>query len=286
MSRRPPWTHRSSRRERVAGSALRTLVAGLASLTVVLPLTWIVSTSLKTRTEVSMAPLALPTTWLWSNYPEAWVVGRFGTYFMNSVLVVVPVVVCVLLLSLLASYAFAFYEFRFKRPLFVLLLAGLTIPIGVLVVPLYYQMVSFKLLNTLWALILPEIAISLPFGVLLLRSFMAGLPREILDAARIDGANDWQLLWRVVAPLTRPAMLSLLIFTFMWSWNQFLLPVVLLQTESSRTLPLGLNFFQGRYSANYPLLMAGATISFIPIVLIYVAFQRQFIRGITAGALK
>jgi raffinose/stachyose/melibiose transport system permease protein len=270
----------------VVGSAARTLAAGVASLTVVLPMVWIVSTSLKTRAEVSMAPLALPTTWVWTNYPEAWDIGRFGTYFLNSVLVVVPVVIGVLLLSLLAAFAFVSYEFRGKSTVFAVLLAGLTIPIGVLVVPLYYQMLGLKLVNTIWALVLPEIAISLPFGILLLRSFMTNLPRAIIDAARIDGANDWQLLWHVVAPLTRPALLSLLIFTFMWSWNQFLLPVVLVQTESARTLPLGLNFFQGRYSSNLPLLMAGATISFLPIVLIYVAFQRQFIRGITAGALK
>jgi raffinose/stachyose/melibiose transport system permease protein len=269
-----------------AGSAVRTALAAFASLAVVLPMVWIGSTSLKTRAEVSIAPLALPSTWVWSNYAEAWQIGRFGTYFTNSVLVVLPVVVGVLLLSLMAAYAFTLYEFRGKSTLFALLLAGLTIPIGVLVVPLYYQMLGLGLVNTIWALILPEIAISLPFGILLLRSFMTTLPRAIVDAARMDGANDWQLLWHVVAPLTRPALLSLLIFTFMWSWNQFLLPVVLVQTESARTLPLGLSFFRGRYSSNLPLLMAGATISFLPIVLVYVAFQRQFIKGITAGAIK
>lgn len=268
------------------GSLATTAAAGALSLTVLLPIVWIVSTALKTRAEVSQSPLSLPSTWQWGNFPEAWVVGRFGTYFLNSVLVVVPVVVAVLVISLLAAYAFSLYTFRGKSLVFVILLAGLTIPIGVLVVPLYYQMLSLGLVNTLWALVLPEVAISLPFGVLLLRSFMLGIPRDILAAGRIDGASDWQLLWFVVAPLTKPALLSLLIFTFMWSWNQFLLPVVLVQTESVRTLPLGLSFFQGRYSSNLPLLMAGATISFLPIVAIYVVFQRQFIRGITAGALK
>jgi raffinose/stachyose/melibiose transport system permease protein len=269
-----------------AGSAVRTALAAFASLAVVLPMVWIGSTSLKTRAEVSIAPLALPSTWVWSNYAEAWQIGRFGTYFTNSVLVVLPVVVGVLLLSLMAAYAFTLYEFRGKSTLFALLLAGLTIPIGVLVVPLYYQMLGLGLVNTIWALILPEIAISLPFGILLLRSFMTTLPRAIVDAARMDGANDWQLLWHVVAAFPRSAPLFLLIFTFMWSWNQFLLPVVLVQTESARTLPLGLSFFRGRYSSNLPLLMAGATISFLPIVLVYVAFQRQFIKGITAGAIK
>ncbi|MEX2540897.1 MAG: carbohydrate ABC transporter permease [Trueperaceae bacterium] len=284
----------ASPRARVSGivrlsmlqSALQTGLAGAISLMVVFPLVWIISTSLKSRAEVSRDPLGLPKTWLWSNYPEAWDVGRFGTYFLNSILVVVPVVLGVLLLSLLAAYAFAMFTFRGKNVLFVLFLAGLAIPIGVLVVPLFYQMLALNLVNTLWALILPEIAVSLPFGILLLRSFIGGLPRAIMDAGRIDGCNALQLLWCIVAPLSRPALLSLLIFNFMWSWNQFLLPVVLVQTESARTLPLGLSFFQGRYSSDLPLLMAGATISFIPIVIIYVIFQRQFIKGITAGALK
>lgn len=278
--------HHSKSKLSRAQSMLYTSLAGLISLLVIFPLIWVISTSLKTRTEVSNDPLGLPVSWVWENYPEAWEVGRFGIYFKNSILVVVPVVIGVLVLSQLAAYAFSIYSFRGKNILFIGFLAGLTIPIGVLVIPLFYQMLSLKLVNTIWALILPEIAIGLPFGILLLRSFMSDLPREVLDAGRIDGCNHWQLLWYIVTPLTRPALLSLLVFNFMWSWNQFLLPVVLVQTEASRTLPLGLSFFKGRYVSNLPLLMAGATISFIPIVTIYVIFQRQFIKGIAAGALK
>lgn len=278
--------HRGNYRISRGQSMLYTSIAGLISLLIIFPLIWVLSTSVKTRAEVANDPLGLPTQWVWENYPQAWEVGRFGTYFQNSILVAIPVVIGVLILSLLAAYAFSIYNFRGKNLLFICFLIGLTIPIGVLVIPLFYQMLSLRLVNTLWALILPEIAIGLPFGILMLRSFMKDLPREILDAGRIDGCNNWQLLWHIVTPLTRPALLSLLVFNFMWSWNQFLLPVVLVQTEASRTLPLGLNFFQGRYVSDFPLLMAGATISFLPIVIIYVIFQRQFIKGIAAGAMK
>jgi raffinose/stachyose/melibiose transport system permease protein len=141
-------------------------------------------------------------------------------------------------------------------------------------------------LNTYWALVLPQVAKTLPFGILLLRSFMDDFPTEILDAAKIDGCSTWGLLYRVVVPISAPALTSLLVFTFMWTWNQFVLPVVLIQDDAMRTLPVGLNFFQGRFVTDTPLMMAGAIVSFLPIVLMYVFFQRQFIKGITAGAFK
>jgi raffinose/stachyose/melibiose transport system permease protein len=269
-----------------ARSMLFTSIAGVLSMSAIVPLIWVISTSLKTSAQVSRSPLGLPQELHWENYLNAWDVGQFSTYFGNSILVVFPTVLGVLLLSLLAAYAFAMFSFRGKNVLFMLFVAGLTIPLGVLVVPLFYNMLALRLVNTLWALILPQIAISLPFGILLLRSFVQELPGEILDAGRIDGCNHWGLLRYIVAPLTRPALLSLLVFNFMWSWNQFLLPVVLVQTEASRTLPLGLSFFQGRYTSDFPLLMAGATISFLPIVIIYIIFQRHFIQGITSGALS
>ncbi len=285
-----PETLSSHARERQANSALRsagyTVLAGLLSLAVVIPLVWVLSTSLKTREQVISAPLGLPQEWLWGNYLEAWVRGQFGPYFVNSLLIALPTVLGVLTFSMLAAYAFAVYSFPAKEVIFTLFLAGLTIPLGVLVIPLFYEMLALELLDTHWAIILPQIAIVVPFGILLLRSFIQEIPREILDAARVDGCNSWQVLMRIILPLSRPALLSLLIFDFMWSWNEFLLPVVLLQTAEARTLPLGLNFFHGRFSTDYPLLMAGATISFLPIVVVYLLFQRHFIKGITAGALS
>jgi len=267
-------------------SIASTVLAGFISIFVLVPFFWVIATSLKDRPELTYNRLGLPSVYHWENFPRAWVQGHFGTFFTNSLLEVVPTVLAILVLSLLAAYAFAQISFRGKELLFTIFLLGLTIPIGVLIIPLFYQMLEWKLLNTLWALILPQVAFGVPFAILLLRAFIQELPREIIDAGRIDGCNHFTLLWYIILPLSAPAMLSLLVFNFMWNWNNFLLPVMLIQEESLRTLPLGLSYFQGRYGSDVPMLMAGATISFLPVVIIYIIFQRQFIKGITAGALK
>jgi len=270
----------------VGKSVATTVLAGLISLIVIIPFIWVFATSLKDRAEVARNPLGLPQEYHWENYNTAWTKGHFSTYFMNSVLVVVPTVVVVLFLAMLAAYSFARLSFRGKGPLFTILLIGLTIPMGVLIIPLFYLILDLNLYNSLWSIILPQISIGLPFAILLLRTFIQDLPQEIMDSGRIDGCNNWQLLMNIVVPLSRPALLSLLIFNFMWNWGSFLLPVILIQKESSRTLPLGLNFFIGRYTSDIPLLMAGTVISFLPVVILYILFQRQFIKGITAGALN
>jgi raffinose/stachyose/melibiose transport system permease protein len=263
-----------------------TFAALVFSLFVLVPFTWVIFTSVKSPKELSHNPLGIPMGWQWGNFAEAWTRGHFDRYFLNSILVAIPTVALVLVCSTLAAYAFSLMEFRGKNALFIIFLVGLTIPLSILIIPLFYELLSLGLLNTYWALVLPQVAKTLPFGILLLRSFMDDFPTEILDAARIDGCSTWGLLYRVVVPLSAPALTSLLVFTFMWTWNQFVLPVVLIQDDAMRTLPVGLNFFQGRFVTDIPLMMAGAIISFLPIVLMYVFFQRQFIKGITAGAFK
>ena len=263
-----------------------TLAAMVFSLFVLVPFAWVIFTSVKSQKELSHNPLGIPMEWQWGNYVEAWTRGHFDRYLLNSVLVAIPTVVLVLVCSTLAAYAFSLMEFRGKNVLFIIFLLGLTIPLSILIIPLFYELLSLGLLNTYWALVLPQVAKTLPFGILLLRAFMEAFPTEILDAARIDGCSTWGLLYRVVVPLSAPALTSLLVFTFMWTWNQFVLPVVLIRDDAMRTLPVGLNFFQGRFVTDIPLMMAGAIISFLPIVLMYMFFQRQFIRGITAGAFK
>lgn len=273
--------------ERKRGRAVLTTAAlAVASLGVLFPMYLVLVTALKDDQQIHSSPLGLPTHWLWSNFRRAWEDGHFGTYLVNSILVVVPVVLMVLVVSLLAAYAFALRRFRGSTLLFGLLMVGLTIPLDLLIIPLYYEMVDFHMLDTLWALILPQVAIGLPFGVLLLRAFIADLPRDLLDAGRMDGCSELRLLTHVVLPLCKPALMSLLVFIFMWTWNQFLLPLVLVQTDGARTIPVGLSFFQGRYVTQLPLMMAGVTIAALPVVVVYVFFQRHIIKGITAGALK
>lgn len=261
-------------------------VAWIVGLVGLVPFAWMIMGALKSRADVGDNPLGLPAVWHWENIAEAWRVGHFDRYFMNSVYIAVPTVVGVLVLSTLASYAFATMRFPGRNLLFVLFLLGFTIPFDILVIPLFYDLLTLKLLDTYWAVILPTVAITLPFGILLLRSFMEDLPREIFDAARIDGCSSFSLLHAIVVPLCRPALTSLLIFTFMWTWNEFMLPLVVLRNDAMRTIPAGLNYYQGRYVTNVPLLLAGAVISFLPVVLVYFIFQREFIRGIAAGAFK
>jgi raffinose/stachyose/melibiose transport system permease protein len=268
------------------GRGVATLSALFFSLFVLIPFAWVIFTAVKSRREVPRNPLGIPAEWHWGNFGEAWRVGHFDRYFLNSIYVVIPTVLIILVFSTLAAFAFSQLRFKGKNLLFAILLIGLAVPLDILIIPLFYDLLNMGLVNTHWALILPQSAAILPFGILLLRSFMEDVPGEILDSAKIDGCSTFGLLFHIVVPLSRPALASLLVFSFMWTWNQFLLPVVLIQDDRMRTLPVGLNYFQGRYSTNIPLLMAGATISFIPIVLVYVVFQRQFIKGITAGALK
>jgi raffinose/stachyose/melibiose transport system permease protein len=269
----------------ISRSVASTAVAGVLSLFAVVPLLWVMTTSLRSKPEILRDPLGLPTTFNWQNYTEAWVSGNFSQYFVNSLLVAVPTVAGVLVLSLLAAYAFALYSFPFKRTLFLVLLFGMTVPVGILIIPLYYQMLSLGLLDSLWAIILPQLALGIPISTLLLRTFIAELPGEIIDAARLDGCGSAGLLWRIVFPLSRSAMITLVILQFMWIWNQFLLPVVLSHDRAARTLPTALSAFLGRYGTDTHLLMAGAAISFLPVVVVFVVFQKRFIKGISAGAL-
>jgi len=282
----PPSTRNPHQRTKTINSASFTLLGALISLMALVPIIWVIMSALKDRGRVIENPLGLPDVWHWENLLIAWTDGHFGRYFLNSILVVIPVVITVLVFGLLAAYAFAMMSFRGKNALFILFLAGMTIPLSVLIIPLFYEMLALDLLNSIWSLILPQIAISLPFSILLLHGFIKELPKEILDAGLIDGCTRWGLLRYIVAPLSRPALLSLLIFNFMWTWNNFILPIILIQKDSARTLPVGLNFFQGQYVTDVPLLMAGATITFMPVLLVYIIFQRHFITGIAAGSIK
>jgi raffinose/stachyose/melibiose transport system permease protein len=280
---------RAGRRPRIRLDVRRaawTLVAALCSLATLAPLAWILTTSLRTSREVAFDPIGLPADPQWGTFLEAWATADFGRLFINSTLVATGTIVGVLGLATIAAFAFASLPLPGRGPLYAMFVAGLIVPVGLLVVPLFYEMRSLGLINTLWALILPQVAISLPFAIVLLRAFIVEIPREILDAARVDGSGSFHLFRTIVLPLIRPAIMALIVFDVVWSWNQFLLPLVLTQDPRAHTLPLGLSFFMGRYAVDFPRLMAGATISLIPTVVIFVLFQRHMIRGITAGAFR
>jgi raffinose/stachyose/melibiose transport system permease protein len=220
------------------------------------------------------------------NFKTAWEEGNFGTYLKSSVLVAVVVVVGAGFLSILAGYAFGLMRFRGSQVLFYVFLFGLTIPIEAVIVPLYYDFRDLSLTDTYWGLILPQMGASVAFGTFWMRAFFRGVPRSLVEAARIDGASSWFTLWRVLLPLARPAVLTMTVLLFMWTWNEFLLALVMVSEEGLRTAPLGLSFFQGRNTSNLTLLAAGAVIVATPVVIVYVFLQRHFIRGMLSGAVK
>jgi raffinose/stachyose/melibiose transport system permease protein len=220
------------------------------------------------------------------NFSVAWDQGHFGTYMRSSVLVTSAVVVAAGLLSILAGYAFGMMRFRGEQVLFYLFLVGLMVPLEATIVPLYYDLRDLGLTDTYWALILPQAGVSVAFGTFWMRAFFRSVPRSLVEAARLDGSSSWSTLWRVVLPLGRPAVLTMVVLIFMWTWNEFLLALVMVSDESLRTAPLGLAFFQGRNTTDEALLAAGAVIVATPVVIVYVFLQRHFIRGMLSGATK
>jgi raffinose/stachyose/melibiose transport system permease protein len=276
-----PWRPR-----RTIGRFLPVLALSLIAAVVLYPFVFVLLTSLKTSNEVRIDPLGLPSHWLWRNYREAWTGGHFDTYFRNSVLVAVPVVVAVVVSSTLAAYAFGQFRFRGSRVLFWYFLAGLGLPLEAIIISLYFQMLDLDLLNTRWAVIFPMTGLIIPFGVLILSGFIGEIPRELLDAAKIDGASDWQVLAQIVVPMAWPGIVTVVVFAFLWTWNQFFLPAVMITDAGARTLPIGLYSFIGAYTSEQHLLAAGTLITALPVILLYVVFQRQFVQGITVGSLK
>lgn len=221
-----------------------------------------------------------------SNFADAWNEASFGQYLKSSVIVAVVVVSVSGLLSILAGYAFGQMRFRGSTVLFYVFLLGLMVPMEAIIVPLYYDFRDWGLTNTYWGLILPQIGTSVAFGTFWMRAFFRGVPRSLVEAARIDGASSWFTLWRVLLPLARPAVLTMTVLLFMWTWNEFLLALVMVSDEDLRTAPLGLSFFQGRNSSALTLMAAGSVIVALPVVVLYVFLQRHFIRGMLAGAVK
>jgi raffinose/stachyose/melibiose transport system permease protein len=264
--------------------ALAYLTLGLFSLIALAPIAAIVLTAL--QPPGAAATVGEPAGVHLGNFKTAWEDGSFDSYLRSSALVAVCVVAATTALSILAGYAFGMMRFRGDQLLFYGILLGLMVPLEATIVPLYYDLRDVGLTDTYWALILPQVGVSVAFGTFWMRAFFRSVPRSLVEAARLDGASSWSTLWRVLLPAARPALLTLVLLVFMWTWNEFLLALVMVSDEGLRTAPLGLTFFQGRNTSDLPLLAAGAVIVAAPVVVVYVLLQRHFIRGMLSGALK
>ncbi|SCE67418.1 carbohydrate ABC transporter membrane protein 2, CUT1 family [Micromonospora coriariae] len=220
------------------------------------------------------------------NFGTAWQQGRFGHSMLTSIGVSAFVVTCATLLSVMSGYAFGTMTFPGRNVLFYLFLVGIMVPAEATVVPLYFDLRTLGLTNTFWAIALPQVAQSVAFGTFWMRTYFRASPVAMAEAARLDGAGSWTTLWRILLPIGRPAVTTLVVLTFMWTWNEFLIPLVMATSDELRTAPLGLAFFQGQYTSGFTLLAAGAVIVAAPVVVLYLFLQRRFIQGMLEGAVR
>lgn len=270
-----------TRREKVLAYAFLTFFA----LVALFPIVGVVLLALNPR-GTPVTGFGLPEEFNPHTFVEAWEIAQLSTYLRSSVIVSSCVVVGTTALSILSGYAFGTMRFRGQDWLFYLMLAGMILPFEAVIVPLYYDLRSLGLTNTYASLVLPQIGVNVCFGTFWMRAYFRSVPKSMLEAAEVDGAGPFQRLVRVALPPGRPAVLTLVVLLFMWSWNEFLLPLVMVTDESLRTAPLGLAFFAGQHSTDRIGMAAAAVIVSAPVILMFVVFQRSFIRGMAAGAVK
>jgi len=265
---------------------LPTLILVIISIFSIYPVLLLFFTSAKPQSELVRNPFGVPRSIFIQNYIEVWQNEGLPHYLMNSIIVSVCVVLGTVLLSALGGFGLSRLKFKGKNALLVLLVMGLVVPAETLVIPLFYMMKFLHLLSSYAALILPQVALGLPFSILLVHSFMQGLPQELFEAAEIDGCSTWNRFWGIAFPLLRPALIGVAIFQFIWSWNQYLLPLVLVQKPEMRTVPVMLGYYIGKHGANYGDLTAASVIVFVPILIFYLVFHRQILGVRLTGALK
>lgn len=251
----------------------------------VYPFVWMVLTSLRERNTVFNGPF-FPNPIIFTNYPAAWVQTQFGAHFLNSLVIAVVSLAGIVFLSVTAGYGFAKLNFPFKNLIYVLLLSTMAMPAASLIIPLFLQVKSLGLLNAREGLMLVYIGSMSPFSIFLMRSFFEGVPNELIEAARIDGSGEWGTLWRVVLPLVKPGIGTVVILQFLSLWNEFLYAVVLIQSNFLMPLQPAIFNLVGRYSTNWTGLAAALTMAILPIVIVYVNMQKQFVAGLTQGALR
>ncbi len=255
---------------------------------VIFPMVWLFYTSFKTDQEIFFSPFALPAEPQWDNFVRGWFDANIGTYFLNSFIVVLPSLVLILIFSAMTAYVLARFPFPGNRIIFYLILAGMIFPIFLALIPLFFVVNRLNMLNTYQGLILVYVAYSLPFSVFFLTGFFKTLPSELHEAAIIDGANQYQVFFKVMLPLAQPGLISIGIFNFLGMWNQYLLPVVLMTNAKRYLLTQGLAYMlvQQYYQNDWSALFAAVTMIMVPTFIVYVIFQGQIQKGITVGALK
>ncbi len=273
-------------RQRGIGPLLQYLVAGFFALIVLFPLMATIINGFKSNADVMLHPFGLPETWQLSNYASVLQNGSFWRQLMNSTLVMVGTAVGVLVLASMAAFVFARMQFRGRELLFNFFTLGLLFPLAVAILPLYITLRQANLIDSLWGVILPQVAFGLPGNILILRGFFASIPAELQEAAAIDGCTPAGFFVRILLPLMRPALAAVMVLTMVFSWNSFFLPLLVLNSEQLYTLPLGIMQFQGQFGTDWGRVLAFVSLALVPTIAFYLLAERQIIAGLTAGALK
>jgi multiple sugar transport system permease protein len=259
----------------------------LGSAVMVLPFLYMLSTSLKSQTYVlTIPPQFIPHPATLSNYSQAWTTNQLSRYFVNSLLVAAVTTTLSLLLSSMMAYAFARFSFPGRNILFKVLLLGLMIPAMMLIIPQFIMAKYLGLIDSLAGLVVFYVGASLSLNTFLLRGFFQAIPAELEQAMQIDGAGAWSRYWRLILPLAKPALATATIFTFLGSWDEFAWALTIINTPSNRTLPLAIALFQGQNSTLWGLVFAASIIAIVPVLVVFLVFQRYFVQGLTAGAVK
>jgi len=248
------------------------------------PYMWMITTSLKPRNMMGEPPYLIPTSFRFENYKIAWEAAPFLRYYINTLIVALGVIASRIIFASLAAYSFAIMKFKGRDFLFLLFLGTMMIPFQSIIIPSYQIARDFNWFNTFQVLIVPRMVDA--FSIFLLRQNFVSIPKDYLDAAKMDGCNDWQTLWRIVFPLAQPTVLTMSLFTFLFIWNDFLWPLLVANAEKMRVIQVGLQAFSGRYQVEWTYMMAGTVMATILPILIFFIAQKQFISGIMKSGIK
>lgn len=285
----PSESKKPVRRKETINKTVTYFFLALGAFTMLLPFLWMITTSLKNLDAIYIQPknwaqMFMPTTFIWKNYVKAFEVVPFARFYFNSIFVALCVTAGQVFTSSLAAYAFARLQFPGRDKIFFAYLATMMIPGSVTMIPVFILMKFFNWIDTYKALIIP--AIFSAYGTFMLRQFFMTLPRDLEDAAKIDGCGFFRIYWKIILPLSKPALATLTTFTFMGNWGSFMWPLVVTNSMEMRTLPIGLESFKTIYSTDWNLLMAGSIMAMLPIIITFIFNQRYFIEGVKLSGIK
>lgn len=262
------------------------VILAIYAIVNVYPIIWMAINSFKSEQEFAVNQFGIPKKFVLENFMNAWEIANFGVLFKNSIFVSLAATFFTVLIGALASYFLARFEFKFSNVVYGFFAFGLLIPIHSTLVPIFILMKNLDLLNKPYTLLFPYIAFHLPITIFVLTSFMKAFPKSIEESAVIDGAGLFRRFWSIVLPMSRPALATVIILNFIYNWNEFAFALVLINDQNLQTLPLGLANFAGQFTTNYGAQMAGLTMSIIPIIVFYLLFEKNIVKGMTAGAVK